>query len=50
MFPGLADAMHGFDDLQEEQKMETVKEVKKHLSDVMMTFRQAAGWLTGPGI
>ena len=50
MFPGLADAMHGFDDLVEEEKMETVKEVKKHLSDVMMTFRQAAGWLTGPGI
>merc|ERR1719300_721216 len=45
VLPGLRDLTHGFEKLEEDQKLKKVDEVKKHLSDLMIVFRQAANWL-----
>lgn len=50
MFPGLSDLMHKFDDLDNDEKLAKIKEVKKHLSDLMIVFRQATSWLLDTSI
>jgi len=45
VLPGLRDLTHGFEKLEEDQKLKKVDEAKKHLSDLMIVFRQAANWL-----
>jgi len=45
-FPGVSDLLHGVDKLSQEEKKTRFKEVKKHLSDLMIIFRQAASWLS----
>ena len=37
--------MHDFDKLEEDEKMTVIEQVKKHLSDIMIVFRQAKSWL-----
>ena len=37
--------MHEFDKLDEDEKTAVITRVKKHLSEIMMVFRQAKGWL-----
>ena len=37
--------MHDFDKLEEDERMTVIEQVKKHLSDIMIVFRQAKGWL-----
>ena len=37
--------MHDFDKLEEDERMTVIEQVKKHLSDIMIVFRQANGWL-----
>ena len=44
-FPGVRDLMHEFDKLDEDEKTAVITRVKKHLSEIMMVFRQAKGWL-----
>ena len=44
-FPGVRDLMHDFDKLEEDEKMTVIEQVKKHLSDIMIVFRQAKRWL-----
>jgi len=45
-FPGISDLLHDVEKLTPKQKTEKFKEVRKHLSDLMIVFRQAAGWLS----
>eukprot|EP00092_Neocalanus_flemingeri_P089241 GFUD01112903.1.p1 GENE.GFUD01112903.1~~GFUD01112903.1.p1 ORF type:complete len:755 (-),score=192.43 GFUD01112903.1:119-2383(-) len=45
-FPGIGDLLHGVDKLSKEEKTARFKEVRKHLSDLMIVFRQAASWLS----
>ena len=44
-FPGVRDLMQEFDKLDEAEKKDAVERVKKHLSEIMMVFRQAGRWL-----
>ena len=44
-FPGVRDLMHDFDKLEEDEKIAVIDRVKKHLSDIMIVFRQAKSWL-----
>ena len=44
-FPGVRDLMHEFDKLDEDEKTAVITRVKKHLSEIMIVFRQAKGWL-----
>ena len=44
-FPGISDLLHEFDKLEEEERAERLLELRKHLSDLMILFRQAASWL-----
>ena len=37
--------MHDFDKLEEDEKIAVIDRVKKHLSDIMIVFRQAKSWL-----
>ena len=37
--------MHDFDKLEEDEKMAVIERVKKHLSEIMIVFRQAKSWL-----
>ena len=37
--------MHEFDKLDEDEKTAVITRVKKHLSEIMIVFRQAKGWL-----
>lgn len=48
--PGLTDLMHDFKKLDEEERDKRIKEVKMHLSDIMIMFRQAASWLNDSNI
>ena len=44
-FPGLRDLIFDFDDLEGKDKLERVTEIKKHVSDLLIMFRQASHWL-----
>ena len=44
-FPGLTDLLHGIEKLGPEEKTVRVKALRKHLSDLMIIFRQAASWM-----
>ncbi len=37
--------MHDFEKLEEDDRMAVIEQVKKHLSEIMIVFRQAKGWL-----
>ena len=37
--------MHDFDKLEENEKMAAIERVKKHLSEIMIVFRQAKEWM-----
>ena len=37
--------MDDFDKLDEDEKMAVIERVKKHLSEIMIVFRQAKDWL-----
>jgi len=45
-FPGIQDLLHDLESLSEEEKKLRFKEVRKHLSDLMIILRQAASWLS----
>ena len=45
VFPALGDLMDKFEQLKDKKKEQRLKEVKKHISDIMLTFRRAASWL-----
>jgi len=44
-FPGISDLLHEVDKLSEEERRERFTELRRHLSDLMILFRQAAAWL-----
>ena len=44
-FPGISDLLHGLDELETEERAERLLELRKHLSDLMILFSQAASWL-----
>ena len=44
-FPGISDLLHEVDKLEEKERDERFLELRKHLSDLMILFRQAASWL-----
>lgn len=46
VFPGIKDLMHDFGDLTTAEKPERIKMLKRHLSDLMIAFRQATFWLS----
>ena len=37
--------MDKFEQLKDKKKEQRLKEIKKHISDIMLTFRRAASWL-----
>ena len=42
--------MHDFEKLVDEERDKRIIEVKMHLSDIMIMFRQAARWLNDSNI
>ena len=44
-FPGIRDLMHDFDKHRENEKNAVIERVRKHLSEIMIVFRQAKNWL-----
>ena len=44
-FPGIRDLMHDFDKRRENEKNAVIERVRKHLSEIMIVFRQAKNWL-----
>jgi len=46
VFPGVEDLMHDFDDIDTSEKPERIKQLQRHLSDLMIMFRQATRWLS----
>ena len=44
-FPGISDLLHEVEKLEEEERAARFLELRKHLSDLMILFRQAASWL-----
>ena len=45
-FPGISDLLHNLDELQDDQLEQRLKEIKKHLSDIMIKLKQASSWLS----
>ena len=45
-FPGISDLLHNIDHLHEENLEQRLKELKKHLSDIMIKMKQASSWLS----
>lgn len=45
-FPGISDLLHEVEKLDNEESQERFKEIRKHLSDLMIVLRQAASWLS----
>ena len=37
--------MHDYEELEDKARVERVLELRRHLSDLMILFRQAAAWL-----
>ena len=44
-FPGIRDLMQDFDKHLDNQKIAVIERVRKHLSEIMIVFRQAKNWL-----
>ena len=44
-FPGIRDLMQDFDKRLDNQKIAVIERVRKHLSEIMIVFRQAKNWL-----
>jgi len=44
-FPGISDLLHEVEKLDAAGKKKRFLEIRKHLSDLMIVFRQAASWL-----
>ena len=44
-FPGLGDLLHEIDDLEKEAKEKRWKEIRKHLSDLMIMIQEASRFL-----
>lgn len=44
-FSGIGDLLHEIEDLEEEETQRRWEELRRHLSDLMIVFRQAAAWL-----
>ena len=44
-FPGIGDLLHEIDDLKAEERSERWKEIKKHVSDLMIMIQEAARFL-----
>jgi len=44
-FPGIRDLMQDFDKRLDNQKIVVLERVRKHLSEIMIVFRQAKNWL-----
>ena len=44
-FPGVSDLLYGLAELEAEPRLQRAEQLKKHLSDLMIIFRQAASWL-----
>ena len=47
-FPGVEDLLHGIDELQGSQLEDRRKELRRHLSDLMIVIRGAASYLDEP--
>jgi len=45
-FPGISDLLHEVEKLDTGERRERFKEIRKHLSDLMIVLRQAASWLS----
>ena len=45
-FPGISDLLHEVEKLNEVENQERFKQIRKHLSDLMIVLRQAASWLS----
>ena len=43
--PGISDLLYGVEELEEQERAERLLELRKHLSDLMILFKQAASWL-----
>ena len=37
--------MHDFEKLEEDDKMAVIEQIKEHLSEILIVFRQAKGWM-----
>ena len=44
-FPGVRDLMQDFDKLEKYERNAVIERVKKHLSEIMIVFKQAKDWL-----
>lgn len=44
-FPGIADLLHEVEELSPEERDQRTTKLRRHLSDLMIVFRQAASWL-----
>ena len=44
-FPGIRDLMQDFDKLREDERSAVIERAKKHLSEIMIVFKQAQDWL-----
>ena len=44
-FPGIRDLMQDFDKHLDNEKIAVIERVRKHLSEIMIVFRQAKNWL-----
>lgn len=45
-FPGISDLLFDWEKLAKDERITRFEEVKRHLSDLMLIFRQAASWLS----
>ena len=45
-FPGISDLLHDIENLEEGKRKERIRNIKKHLSDLMIILQQAASWLS----
>ena len=44
-FPGISDLLHKIEDLDETTKKDRYKQLKKHVSDLMIMIKEASGLL-----
>ena len=44
-FPGISDLLHELQKLEGEERASKLLELRKHLSDLMILFKQASSWL-----
>ena len=45
-FPGISDLLHEVNKLDAGDRQQRFKEIRKHLSDLMIVLQQAASWLS----